>query len=151
MKEEQWRRLLRRFAPRGYDLGSGAFRPWYRYPRFRVEVRAGRGPSHVWTGRIVIANGPRTSAHQLVHALHHEAAHCQLLPLDLALLGAAAPTLAAAGVGPFLLGLLAWQFLWRELAADALVATRLGLANTWRGYARERRGAQGQGGVEAGR
>lgn len=151
MDEARAKRLLARHGPKGYDPARGTFRPWWWFVEYGVEVRAGRGISHVWGRSIVVAFGPDACPHVVVHSLFHETGHVQMLPLDLCVLGASIP-LAIAGPWYWIVGVLVgWKFLWKEFTADLYAAMRLGPRNVWLGYVHEWRGARQGRGISKGR
>lgn len=138
--------LLRRIAPRGFDPDARTLRPWHRLYAMDVAFPADDRVPKVLGSRITVPNPPRGCPHTVVHAFFHEVGHVQMLFLDVAVLAAAVVPLWGRWLA-FAVALPAWQFVWREVAADLYALFHLGPRNVWRGYSHPwRRPPSGRGG-----
>jgi hypothetical protein len=127
-------RLIARLAPKGYDRARRTFRPWWRFARYDVRLRPGRGVAHVVGTRIVVAYAPGDCPHNVVHAFFHEVGHVQMLWLDV-VVGAQFVTLSIEYAWwAAIVAFAAWTLVWREITAEIYVVSRLGWRNMWRGY-----------------
>lgn len=135
-------RLLTRAGPPGYDPSSRTFRPWHRLLRYSVKFQSGRGLAKLRGVKIELSNPANQCPHVILHDFVHEAGHAQFLLRDLAVLAFVLPDLRGAAWYWFIVAILTWQFVWRELMADLYSVRILGFRNTWRGYAHMDRKAQ---------
>lgn len=111
------------------------FRPWHRLVRHPVTFQSGKGLARLSGTKIELSNPASQCPHVIMHDFVHEAGHAQFLLLDLAVLAFVLPDLRDEKWYWWLVVLLTWQFVWRELMADLYSVWVLGVRNTWRGYA----------------
>lgn len=128
-------RLLTLVGLSGYDPASGTYLPWHRLGRYTVEFQTGRGIARLRGLSIRLPNPADQCPHVIVHSFVHEVAHVRFLYLDLAVLALVLPEILAMSWYLCIGALALWNYVWRELVADAYAIARIGFKNTWRGYA----------------